>query len=242
MNIQDNNDNLMEPSARRGFSLRRLLIGDPLSTSQMIHERLTNFKALAVFASDALSSTAYATEEMMLILILAGSSAAHFAWPLAIAIAVLLAIVASSYSQTVHAYPKGGGSYIVSHDNLGQLPGLTAAASILTDYVLTVSVSISAGVAALTSMIPWFYPYRVLLGLTFIGLIMILNLRGADFYLTVGTALVSQRIICHNTKGINDAKETKMVSLCTDYNRDCGGRFARIYCKPWPTCLRIPGL
>ncbi len=163
---------------RRGFSLRRLLFGDPLSTSQLIHERLTKIKALAVFASDALSSTAYATEEMMLILILAGSAAAHFAWPLAMAIATLLLIVASSYNQTIHAYPNGGGSYIVSYDNLGQLPGLTAAASLLTDYVLTVSVSISAGVAALTSMVPALYPHRVLLGLACIGLMMILNLRG----------------------------------------------------------------
>lgn len=163
---------------QKGFNLRRFLIGDPLSTSQMMHERLTKIKALAVFASDALSSTAYATEEMMLILILAGSGAAHLAWPLAIAIAVLLAIVASSYNQTIHAYPNGGGSYIVSHDNLGQLPGLTAAASILTDYVLTVSVSVSAGVAALTSMVPALYPHRVLLCLAFIGLITILNLRG----------------------------------------------------------------
>ncbi len=114
----------------------------------------------------------------MLILIIAGSAAARFAWPLAVAIAVLLMIVASSYHQTIHAYPNGGGSYIVSHDNLGQLPGLIAAASLLTDYVLTVSVSISAGVAALTSMVPALYPYRVLLGVAFIGLMMILNLRG----------------------------------------------------------------
>ncbi|MBN2389312.1 MAG: APC family permease, partial [Anaerolineae bacterium] len=163
---------------QRGLSLRRLLFGDPLSTSQLVHERLTKIKALAVFASDALSSTAYATEEMMLILVLAGSAAAHFAWPLAIVIAILLAVVASSYHQTIHAYPNGGGSYIVSHDNLGQLPGLVAAASLLTDYVLTVSVSISAGVAALTSMVPALYPHRVLLGLAFIGLMMVLNLRG----------------------------------------------------------------
>ncbi len=169
---------MTEFDTHRGFSLRHVLFGDPLSTSQLIHERLTKIKALAVFASDALSSTAYATEEMTLILILAGSAAAHFAWPLAIAIAVLLAIVASSYNQTIHAYPNGGGSYIVSHENLGQLPGLTAAASLLTDYVLTVSVSISAGVAALTSMVPVLYPYRVLLGLAFIGLMMVLNLRG----------------------------------------------------------------
>jgi len=114
----------------------------------------------------------------MLILILAGSGAARLAWPLALAIAGLLVIVASSYNQTIHAYPNGGGSYIVSHDNLGQFPGLVAAASLLTDYVLTVSVSISAGVAALTSMTPALYPYRVEVGLFFVVVMMILNLRG----------------------------------------------------------------
>lgn len=169
---------MTEGYQRKGLSLRRLLFGDPLSTSQLIHERLTKIKALAVFASDALSSTAYATEEMMLILVLAGSAAAHLAWPLALAIAGLLVIVASSYHQTIHAYPNGGGSYIVSHDNLGQFPGLIAAASLLTDYVLTVSVSISAGVAALTSMSPALFPYRVEVGLFFVGVMMILNLRG----------------------------------------------------------------
>ncbi len=169
---------MVELQKRKGLSLRRLLFGDPLSTSQLIHERLTKVKALAIFASDALSSTAYATEEMMLILILAGSGAAHLAWPLALAIAGLLVIVASSYNQTIHAYPNGGGSYIVSHDNLGQLPGLVAAASLLTDYVLTVAVSISAGVAALTSMAPALYPYRVEVAIFFVGVMMVLNLRG----------------------------------------------------------------
>ncbi len=167
-----------EEEEGRKFSLRRLLIGDPLSTAQAIHERLTKVKALAVFASDALSSTAYATEEIMLVLILAGSQAIHLAWPLALAIATLLVIVAFSYEQTIHAYPTGGGAYIVTHENLGELPGLTAAAALLTDYVLTVAVSVSAGVAALTSAYPPLYPYRVPLALFFIGLIMLLNLRG----------------------------------------------------------------
>ncbi len=171
-------DLLYEEEESRKFSLRRLLIGDPLSTAQAIHERLTKVKALAVFASDALSSTAYATEEIMLVLILAGSQAIHLAWPLALAIATLLVIVAFSYEQTIHAYPTGGGAYIVTHENLGELPGLTAAAALLTDYVLTVAVSVSAGVAALTSAYPPLYPYRVPLALFFIGLIMLLNLRG----------------------------------------------------------------
>lgn len=162
----------------RTFSLRRILIGQPLATAQMKHERLTKIKALAVFSSDALSSVAYATEEIMLMLIVAGSAAVGLAWPIGLGIATLLVIVAFSYYQTVHAYPKGGGSYIVAHENLGQLPGLTAAAAILTDYVLTVAVSVTAGVAAITSAFPSLYPYRILLCLFFVALIMTLNLRG----------------------------------------------------------------
>lgn len=161
-----------------GFSLRRLLIGSPLATSQLKHERLTKVKALAVFASDALSSTAYATEEILLVLILAGSAATGLSWPIALGIATLLAIVAFSYYQTIHAYPSGGGAYIVAHDNLGQLPGLVAASAILTDYVLTVAVSISAGVAAVTSAFPTLYPYRVPMCLALIAIVTLLNLRG----------------------------------------------------------------
>lgn len=160
------------------FSLRRLLIGNPLSTAQMIHERLSKVKALAVFSSDALSSVAYGTEEVMLVLILAGSGAAGLGLPIGLAIAALMAIVAFSYYQTVHAYPGGGGSYIVAHDNLGKLPGLTAAAALLTDYVLTVSVSVTAGIAALTSAVPVLYPYRVEICLAVVGLVALLNLRG----------------------------------------------------------------
>jgi amino acid transporter len=144
----------------------------------MKHERLTKVKALAVFSSDALSSVAYGPEEVMLALILAGSAAASLAWPIGLAITALIIIVASSYYQTVHAYPSGGGSYIVAHDNLGQFPGLTAAAALLTDYVLTVSVSITSGVAALTSAFPTLYPYRISIALFFVAVIMILNLRG----------------------------------------------------------------
>lgn len=160
------------------FSLRRLLIGNPLSTSQLVHERLSKVKALAVFSSDALSSVAYATEEIMLVLILAGGLATGLAWPIGLAIAALMLIVAFSYYQTIHAYPGGGGSYIVAHDNLGELPGLTAAAALLTDYVLTVSVSVTAGIAALTSAVPVLYPYRIALCLLVVGVIALLNLRG----------------------------------------------------------------
>ncbi len=161
-----------------GFSLRRLIIGSPLATCQLKHERLSKVKALAVFASDALSSTAYATEEIMLVLILAGSGAVGLARPLAIGIALLLAIVAFSYYQTVHAYPTGGGAYIVVRDNLGQLAGLVAAGSLLTGYVLTVAVSVSAGVAAVTSAFPFLYPYRILICLLLVGVVTGLNLRG----------------------------------------------------------------
>jgi len=162
----------------RSFSLRRLLIGRPLATAQMKHERLTKIKALAVFSSDALSSVAYATEEIMLMLIIAGSAALGLAWPIALAIATLIAIVAFSYYQTVHAYPSGGGSYIVAHENLGQFPGLVAGAALLTDYVLTVAVSVTAGVAAITSAFPILYPHRIPLAVFFVMVIMILNLRG----------------------------------------------------------------
>lgn len=165
-------------SGLSGFSLRRLLIGSPLATAQLKHERLSKVKALAVFASDALSSTAYATEEILLVLILAGSGAVGLARPIALGIATLLAIVAFSYYQTIHAYPGGGGAYIVARDNLGEMAGLVAAAAILTDYVLTVAVSISAGVAAVTSAFPALYPYRVGMGLALIAIITILNLRG----------------------------------------------------------------
>jgi len=162
----------------QSFNLRRLVIGRPLATSQMKHERLSKVKALAVFSSDALSSVAYGPEEVMLALILAGSAAASLAWPIGLAITALIIIVSISYYQTVHAYPSGGGSYIVAHDNLGQLPGLTAAAALLTDYVLTVSVSVTSGVAALTSAFPALYPHRLTIALFFVALIMILNLRG----------------------------------------------------------------
>lgn len=158
--------------------VERLLVGSPIPTKHAIHERLTKVKALAVFASDALSSTAYATEEILLILILAGAGALGVSIPIGLAIAALLAIVAVSYYQTIQAYPGGGGAYIVAKDNLGVLPGLTAGAALLIDYVLTVAVSITAGVAAITSALPWLSPFRVAIGIFFIALITLANLRG----------------------------------------------------------------
>jgi len=126
------------------MSLRRLLLGEPLPTSHIVHERLSKVKALAVFSTDALSSSAYATEEILWALMLGGSVALGYSLPIALAIATLLVIVVSSYFQTIRAYPKGGGAYIVARENLGLYAGLLAAAALLVGYILTVAVSISA--------------------------------------------------------------------------------------------------
>src|SRR5919199_2846239 len=134
--------------------LKRVVIGSPLETARQTHERLSKKVALAVFSSDALSSVAYATEEILHVLVPAGVAALTLALPVALAIAVLLVVVSFSYRQTIKAYPHGGGSYIVAKDNLGELPALTAAAALLFGYILTVAVSVSAGVAALVSAIP----------------------------------------------------------------------------------------
>ncbi|NIN65647.1 MAG: amino acid permease [Anaerolineae bacterium] len=160
------------------MSLRRLLFGDALPTAHEVYHRLTKVQALAVFSSDALSSVAYATEEILLVLVLAGSSALGLSVPIALVIAVLLVIVGTSYYQTIHGYPSGGGAYIVAHDNLGVWPGLIAAGALLIDYVLTVAVSVTAGVAAVTSAFPVLLPFRVLLCLLAIALIAWANLRG----------------------------------------------------------------
>jgi amino acid transporter len=176
-------DQVFLPRSRGGkvmAELRRALFGRPLPTSHLIHERLSKTKALAVFSSDALSSSAYATEEILRILVLAGAGALALTLPVALAIALLLTIVAISYRQTIKAYPHGGGSYIVSKDNLGSGPALVAAAALLTDYVLTVAVSISAGVFALTSAAPMLHDWKVLIAVGFIALITIVNLRGVS--------------------------------------------------------------
>ena len=142
-------------------SWRTWLIGRPLQTADSEHESIGKLVGLAVFASDALSSTAYATQEILIILAGAGAAAFIYAYPIAIAIVILLAIVTVSYEQIIHAYPGGGGAYIVARDNLGELPAQIAGAALLTDYILTVAVSISAGVAQITSAFPALYPYRV---------------------------------------------------------------------------------
>ena len=141
-------------SSRAMRGLRTILIGRPISTHREHTERLTKLKALAIFSSDNISSSAYATEEMMRILVLAGITSFSLVMPITLVIAAILAIVATSYRQTIRAYPEGRRSYIVASDNLGALAGLVAASALLIDYVLTVAVSVSAGVAAITSIAP----------------------------------------------------------------------------------------
>ncbi len=159
---------------------KRLLVGTPLASADEQHQRLGKPTALAVFASDAISSTAYATEEILLVLVPATGLAValHQLLPISIIVMVLLVLVITSYRQTIHAYPSGGGSYVVSRENLGEMPSLVAGASLLVDYILTVAVSVSAGVAAITSAFPALRPERVLICLGFIALMMLGNLRG----------------------------------------------------------------
>jgi amino acid transporter len=164
-------------------TVKRILVGQPLATDLQHHQRLRKLIALAVFSSDALSSVAYATEAILVVLVAAGALALPLVIEVSVGIAILLLIVGFSYRQTIHAYPSGGGAYIVAHENLGEVPGLIAAASLLIDYVLTVAVSISAGVFAITSLAAtWGYPqladYRVEIALACIALITVINLRG----------------------------------------------------------------
>ncbi|MGE5673896.1 MAG: APC family permease [Mycobacterium leprae] len=158
--------------------VKRIVYGRPKRTDQAHHERLGVITGLAVFSADALSSVAYATEEILLVLAAAGAAASVFALPVGLAIVLLVFIVAASYSQTIHAYPGGGGSYIVSKDNLGTFPGLVAGAALLVDYVLTVAVSTASGIAAITSAVPWLRGHVVLLCLAAIWFIAWVNLRG----------------------------------------------------------------
>jgi amino acid transporter len=171
----------MEPTTSFGKFLQRLkhvVLGSPIPTARESHERLTKIKALAVFSSDALSSVAYATEEIMKVLVLVSIGVLYLTLPISGVIVLLLAIVVLSYQQTIRAYPSGGGSYIVASDNLGMLPGLTAAAALLVDYVLTVSVSIASGVAQITSLIPDWLPFEVWMAVGAVVLIVLGNLRG----------------------------------------------------------------
>jgi amino acid transporter len=167
-----------EANYQPGRTWRTWLIGRPLSTADAPHQTIGKAIGLAVFASDALSSTAYATQEIMVILAAAGTMAFGLVFPISLAIVVLLAIVTTSYEQTIHAYPGGGGAYIVARDNLGELPAQTAGAALLTDYILTVAVSISSGVAQITSAFPSLIPFRVEISVALVFFIMLINLRG----------------------------------------------------------------
>jgi len=158
--------------------VKRLLLGRAVPSEGLEHTLLPKILALPVFSSDALSSVAYATEEILRVLLIASVTGISMAMPIAGAIAVLLVVVVSSYRQTVRAYPNGGGSYIVSKENLGTWAGLLAAAALLTDYVLTVAVSVVAGVFALISGVPGLHSYRVELAVGFVVLTTLTNLRG----------------------------------------------------------------
>ena len=158
--------------------LKRWLVGDPLKSTQAAHERLSKTLALAIFSSNAISSVAYATEEILLVLILAGTAAIAWSIPISLAILFLVVVLTISYRQIIYEYPEGGGAYIVARNNIGELPALIAAGALMIDYVLTVAVSVAAGIAALTSAVPSLFEHRVALGLTAIIFIIIMNLRG----------------------------------------------------------------
>ncbi len=188
---------------RPSSSWRTRLFGRPLASADAPHQTIGKTVGLAVFASDNLSSTAYATDEILFVLATVGIAAFVYALPISLAIVMLLTILTISYQQTIHAYPGGGGAYIVARDNLGEFPAQTAGAALLTDYILTVSVSVASGVAQLASAYPSLFPYRVVLSVGFILFIMLINLRGvresgvtfaiptyffvAILFLTVGT-------------------------------------------------------
>src|SRR5574339_510262 len=209
------------------WTLRSWFIGRPLSTADAPHQTIGKAIGLAVFASDALSSTAYATQEIRVILAAAGTIAFGIVFPISMAIVILLGIVTISYEPTIHAYPDGGGAYIVARDNLGEFPALIAGAALLTDYVLTVSVSIASSVAQITSAFPILYDYRVVISVGFILFVMMMNLRGVKesgtafaiptyffvimMFIAVGTGLF--RLVFSNTLGtVVDPPEMEMLN------------------------------
>ena len=158
--------------------LKRWLVGDPLKSAQAAQERLSKTLALAIFSSNAISSVAYATEEILLVLVLAGTAAIAWSIPISFAILFLVVVLTISYRQIIYEYPEGGGAYIVARDNLGERPALIAAAALMIDYVLTVAVSVAAGIAAVTSAVPSLFVYREALGLVASVFIIVMNLRG----------------------------------------------------------------
>lgn len=228
MNIEDKNGTTVfrrttDYKPPKGW--RTWLIGRPLQTADAPHQTIGKLIGLAVFSSDAMSSVAYAPQELLTMLIIAGPAALHYSVPLAIAIVVLLVILTLSYEQTIHAYPGGGGAYIVARDNLGEMPALVAASSLLMDYILTVAVSISSGVAQLSSAFPGLYPYRVEIAVAMVIFIMVINMRGVResgiafaiptyyflvmMYLTVIVGLVR---LAMGTLGVVDAPPMDLVN------------------------------
>ncbi len=196
--------------------LRRVLIGEPLPTSAHAEERYSNAEALAILSSDALSSVAYATQEVVLVLAMAGAAALRFTLPITGLIVLLMLVVATSYRQTIKAYPHGGGSYRVSQQNLGPLPGLMAGASLAIDYVLTVAVSVAAGIAALTSYFPGLDPFRVELCLVAVALVMLANLRGVRSsaqLLSLPTFLFMGTVFTLLAAGLVQAAQGDLASL-----------------------------
>jgi len=192
------------------LSLKRILVGTPIETVKEKHERLTKLMGLAVFSSDPLSSVAYGTEEILFALVIGGAAFMNYLLPIAVVIVILVAIVATSYYQTIHAYSSGGGAYIVAKDNLGTHPGLIAGAALLIDYVLTVTVSVAAGIAAITSAFPVLRPHTVSLCLFAIMFIALINLRGVKesgrifsipVYLFIGSLLLL--IVASFTKSLS---------------------------------------
>jgi amino acid transporter len=208
--------------------VKNVFLGDPLHNKESQHQRLSNMIALAVFSSDAISSVAYATGEIILVLSLAGAAFLHLAWPISIAIAALLVIVATSYRQTIRAYPQGGGSYVVARENLGDFAGLIAGASLLVDYVLTVSVSIAAGTAAITSAFPQLSRWTVPICLLFIAILALGNLRGiresgAMFSALTYTFIVSAVIMVTWGVGIAVIKGTGAIQVPSSHEALTGG-------------------
>src|SRR6266498_5794807 len=180
LNNQDTSLIHRKTKTKPSRNISSYLIGRPLQTADAPHETIGKAVGLAVFASDALSSTAYATQEILVILAAAGTLAFGYVFPISIVIVGLLTIVVISYEQIIHAYPNGGGAYIVAYDNFGYFPALVAAAALLTDYILTVSVSVSSGVAQIISAYPALFEYRVPISVLCVAFIMIINLRGVS--------------------------------------------------------------
>src|SRR6266542_3714207 len=192
-----------------GYRAKRLLLGPPLQTAQLVHERISKRIALAVFSSDPISSTAYATEEMLLVLVLAGSAGVALALPLAGGIALLLLILVVSYRQVIRAYPRGGGAYMVSRDNLGPLFASICGAALLIDYVLTVAVSVSAGTAALASAVGLVGPEGGVV--TAVSLFLILHAFSAGTTALTGVEAIADGVPAFRKPEARNAQRTLLV-------------------------------